>query len=367
MAATQHLAVAARNRDLELLYGLAHILIAERLDRSRLISTRTPCGFEEFAAHVASFTPERVAAATGLSSRWRCDRLARTIHDGQARFVLVDDGRQPEPPRRAHGAGHDQPGADDRQHRPARHRGQFDHRPVQRDGLAAVQQHDEPAGRPRFSAMPHDRQHVAQLARTSTRHESRDKTSWAYNEIIEGILAGKIKASVGRRHQSGPFVDQSESARATCSSRLDFLVVQDMYHTTETAQQRRPGAACRRLGREGGNVHQLRAAHRRAEESRAARGQALADFAIFKLVADYWGVGPMFEANGRRRKPCSRSSSGFPRGSRAISAAFPTTRLLDERGGVQWPYPADEPCRHSKPNGGCSPTASSSMPTAGPA
>ena len=45
--------------------------------------------------------------------------------------------------------------------------------------------------------------------------------------------------------------------------RLDFLVVQDMYHTTETAQLAAPGAARRRLGREGGHVHQLRAPHRR--------------------------------------------------------------------------------------------------------
>ena len=62
------------------------------------------------------------------------------------------------------------------------------------------------------------------------------ENSWAYDQIIEGILRGEDQGPVGGLHEPGPFVDQPEHLLATYLDRLDFLVVQDMYHTTETAQ-----------------------------------------------------------------------------------------------------------------------------------
>ena len=54
--------------DLALFYGLAQLLIARRLDRPRRSSTRTPAASTSSRRHVAAFTPERVAAATGLAA-----------------------------------------------------------------------------------------------------------------------------------------------------------------------------------------------------------------------------------------------------------------------------------------------------------
>jgi assimilatory nitrate reductase catalytic subunit len=80
MAATQHLAIKPKS-DLTLLYGLANMLILENWIDESFIAEHT-AGFEEFRRHVARFTPERVAAATGI----RIEQLfyvARTIHQAK--------------------------------------------------------------------------------------------------------------------------------------------------------------------------------------------------------------------------------------------------------------------------------------------
>ena len=58
-------------RILALLYGLAHILIRENwIDRDFIAAYTT--GFEAFAEHVRQFTPEHVAALSGLDVATRC-------------------------------------------------------------------------------------------------------------------------------------------------------------------------------------------------------------------------------------------------------------------------------------------------------
>ena len=112
-------------------------------------SPRTPTGSRTFERFVEAFPIERVVAETGIPAA--ADRETRDDDSRRsASVVLVDDGRQPKPSGSAHRAGDHQPRADDRQHRSPRHRRELDHRPVQRDGLAAVQQHDQPARRPRL-------------------------------------------------------------------------------------------------------------------------------------------------------------------------------------------------------------------------
>ncbi|MEX2394974.1 MAG: molybdopterin-dependent oxidoreductase, partial [Actinomycetota bacterium] len=62
-AATQHHAIKPKS-DLVLLYGLAHILIErDWIDRS-FIDAHT-MGFDDFASHVATFTPQRTSEVTG--------------------------------------------------------------------------------------------------------------------------------------------------------------------------------------------------------------------------------------------------------------------------------------------------------------
>src|SRR5690606_25660961 len=80
MAATQHLPLRPKS-DLTLLYGLAHILIAEGWIDENFVAAHTS-GFDEFREHVAAFTPQRVSEASGISVE-QLHYVARTIHKGQ--------------------------------------------------------------------------------------------------------------------------------------------------------------------------------------------------------------------------------------------------------------------------------------------
>ena len=80
MQASGHFAIRPKS-DLEFFYGLAHILFEQGwVDRDYLAAHAM--GYEEFATFVADFTPQRVAAATGISTE-RLFGLARMIHEGK--------------------------------------------------------------------------------------------------------------------------------------------------------------------------------------------------------------------------------------------------------------------------------------------
>ena len=69
------------------------------------------------------------------------------------------------------------------------------------------------------------------------------KPSLAYDQILEGIAAGRIKglwviATNPSHSWIGKGRDGSgDTAFDALLAKLDFLVVQDMYHSTETARQ----------------------------------------------------------------------------------------------------------------------------------
>src|SRR5438128_2063252 len=76
MNATQHLALRPKS-DLTLLYGIAN-LIAQKGWTNREFIERHTTGFAEFARFVSQFTPDKVAAETGLTVR-QLFRFAETI------------------------------------------------------------------------------------------------------------------------------------------------------------------------------------------------------------------------------------------------------------------------------------------------
>ncbi len=77
-----------------------------------------------------------------------------------------------------------------------------------------------------------------------------------------------------------------------------------------------------------------------------APGDALADFAIFKLVAEYWGCGDLFrewDSPEATFQILKRLSAGQP----CDITGIVDYDMLDAHGGIQWPYPADAPETHS--------------------
>jgi assimilatory nitrate reductase catalytic subunit len=122
-------------------------------------------------------------------------------------------------------------------------------------------------------------------------------------------------------------------------NRLDFLVVQDMYHSTETAQRADLLLPAAGWGEKEGTFINSERRIGLTSKVRKAPGEALADFHIFKLVAEYWGCGEMFR---RWKSPAAvfqllkELSAGQPYDFTGID----DYKMLSECGGVQWPQSA---------------------------
>ena len=271
MAATLHLRAPPEVATSRCSTAWRNLLIAARLDRPRLHRTRTPAASTTFAAFVARLHARaRRRRRRGSAGRASSASPTRSTTAKRVSFwwtMGVNQSHRGRP----HGAGDHQPGADDRQHRPAGHRRQLDHRPVQRDGLAAVLQHDRTCSAATTSPTP---THRAQGRRRPRHRRGRDpgRAELAYDQILEGIARGEIRGPVGHRHQPAPTRGSTRARPASCSSGSTSSSCRTCTTTTETAQLRRPRAARRRLGREGRHVHQLRAADRPRAEGRARPG-----------------------------------------------------------------------------------------------
>ena len=93
-----------------------------------------------------------------------------------------------------------------------------------------------------------------------------------------------------------PFISDPNSNKVReALSNLDFLVVQDMYHTTETAQMADLVLPAAGWGEKEGTFINSERRIGVLKKVRKAPGEALSDFSIFRLIAEYWGVGKMFE------------------------------------------------------------------------
>jgi assimilatory nitrate reductase catalytic subunit len=111
-----------------------------------------------------------------------------------------------------------------------------------------------------------------------------------------------------------------------------------MYHTTETAQLADLVLPAAAWGEKDGTF--INSERRIGVVRKVARapGAALADFHIFKLVADYWGCGEMF-------RQWNSPESVFQL-LKQLSADQPCDvtgiggyEMLERSGGIQWPFP----------------------------
>jgi assimilatory nitrate reductase catalytic subunit len=334
MAATQHLPLKPKS-DLALLYGLAHILLAEGWIDEAFIAEHTS-GFDEFREHVAAFTPERVAEASGISVE-QLYYVARTIHKGQrvSFWWTMGVNQSYEGVRTAQAIinlalmtgniGRPGTGANSIT-------GQCNAM-----GSRLFSNTTNLLGGHEFTNEAH-RQKVASILGIDPAQIPAEN-SWAYDQIIEGILRGDIKGLwVICTNPAHSWINQN-----TCREildRLDFLVVQDMYHTTETAQLADLVLPAAGWGEKDGMFINSERRIGLLKKVARAPGQALADFSIFRLVAEYWGCGEMFE-KWQTPEDVFHTLKELSRDQPCDITGIADYRLLDERGGIQWPYPAD--------------------------
>lgn len=332
MQATHHLAIRPKS-DLTLLYGVANLLVHNGwLDRSFI--GESTVGFEEFAHFVRSFTPDKVAAETGLTVG-TIYRFAEAIHHGKAVSFWWTMGvnQSHEGTRTAQAiinlalmtGNIGRPGTG-----PNSITGQCNAM-----GSRLFSNTTSLLGGREF-LNPDHRTEVASLLNLPPARIPATN-SLAYDQIVEEIAAGRIKALwVVATNGAHSWVDQARFGEVL--ARLDFLVVQDLYTTTETARQAHLILPAAGWGEKDGTFINSERRIGVLKKVCRAPGEALSDFNIFRLVADAWGCGEWFsewtspEAVFRILR---RLSAGRPCDFTGIDGYA----LIEACGGIQWPFP----------------------------
>jgi assimilatory nitrate reductase catalytic subunit len=331
-AATLHVPLQPKS-DLVLLYGIAALLIKNGwLDRD-YIAAHTE-GFEEFTEHVSKYHPTRVCERTGLSHEM-LNRLAELIGRGKrvSFWWTMGVNQSHEGVRVAQAiialalmtGNMGRPGT----------------------GANSITGQCNAMGSRLFSNTtnllggrdfkePADREHVARVLGVPVTSIP-DRGSLAYDQIIDGVLSGKIKGLwIIATNTAHSWINQADLHDTL--KRLEFLVVQDMYTTTETAERADLVLPAAGWGEKEGTF--INSERRIGLIKRVARapGEALADFYIFKALADAWGCSDMFqewsspEAVFQILKRLSRDQP-------CDFTGIQNYQQLDDDGGVQWPLP----------------------------
>jgi anaerobic selenocysteine-containing dehydrogenase len=330
MGATQHYALKPKS-DLPLLYCIANILIERGWIDADYIAAHTS-GFAEFAQHVKSFTPESVARTSGLAVS-QLHQLAETIHRGKrVSFWWTMGINQSYEGTRAAQAIINLALMTGNLGRPG-------------TGANSITGQCNAMGSRLFSNTTnllggHDfcdaahREKVARILGIDPRRIP-EHNSLAYDQIIDGIASEEIKGLwVVATNSAHSWINQV--AVREIFGKLDFLVVQDMYHTTETAQAAHLVLPAGGWGEKEGTFINSERRIGLAKKVARAPGQALSDFNIVKLAAHYWGCGEMFsawtspEAVFQILKKLSRDQPCDITGIRDY-------QMLDTAGGIQWP------------------------------
>jgi anaerobic selenocysteine-containing dehydrogenase len=334
MAASLHLPLRPKS-DLALLYGIAHVLIGRGAIDDRFIAAHTQ-GFDEFARFVARFDPAHVARETGLDAAVIVDAAARIARGKRASFWWTMGVNQSHQGVKTAQAAINLALMTGNIGRPG-------------TGANSITGQCNAMGSRLFSNTTNllggrdftdraDRAEVAALLDIPLERIP-ERPSWSYDVIIEGVRAGTIRGIwVVATNPAHSWVDQTELRAAF--RKLDFLVVQDMYHSTETAVLADLMLPAAGWGEKEGTFINSERRIGLIKKVCRAPGQALSDFHIFKLAAHYYGCGALFaewEAPEAVFQILKRLSACRP----CDFSGIEDYHSLDAAGGIQWPCPSD--------------------------
>jgi assimilatory nitrate reductase catalytic subunit len=162
------------------------------------------------------------------------------------------------------------------------------------------------------------------------------EAGWAYDQIVDGARSGRIKGLwVIATNGAHSWIQQDDAADAF--SKLEWLVVQDMYPTTETAQRAHLYLPAAGWGEKEGTLINSERRIGLVKKVRRAPGSALTDFQIFRLVAEYWGCGDMFRA-WRTPEAAFQILKELSRGQPCDMTGIRDYAMIDASGGIQWPW-----------------------------
>jgi anaerobic selenocysteine-containing dehydrogenase len=337
MNATQHLPLQPKS-DLTLLYGIANLLLqCGWVDRGFI--ERSTTGFAEFENFVRQFTPDMVAVATGLTIG-QLYRVAETIHNGKAvSFWWTMGVNQSHESTRAAQAIINLALMTGNIGRPGTGANSITGQ-CNAMGSRVFANVTSLIGARDFMKAEH-REHVAGLLNIPVERIPQ-RPSWAYDQIIDGVRDGKIKAlwviATNPSHSWGAKHGKDLADVESLFANLDFLVVQDMFTTTDSAKHADLILPAAGWGEKEGTFINSERRIGLTKKVRRAPGIALSDFNIFRLVAHYWGCSELFaewSSPEAAFQILKRISAGQPNDITGIV----DYKHLDECGGIQWPWP----------------------------
>ena len=333
MAATRHLPLAPKS-DLALFYGLAHRLIELGLVDQAFIDAHTR-EFESFKAFLADYTLEHAAERSGLAYQ-ELDSLARLIGSGKrvSFWWTMGVNQSYEGVRLAQSlinlalmtGNLGKPGT----------------------GANSITGQCNAMGSRLFSNTTNllggrafesaaDRAVVAQRTGIPLERIS-SQPSYAYDQIIDAIERGEIKGLwLIATNTAHSWINQQRFRHIR--DKLDCLVVQDMYATTESAAIADLVLPAAGWGEKDGVFINSERRIGRTRKVRKAPGEALSDFNIFRLIAHHWGCADLFAEWSSPEavfQILKRLSAGQPCDFTGIA----DYAHLDRAGGIQWPFPA---------------------------
>ncbi|WDI41157.1 molybdopterin oxidoreductase family protein [Bremerella sp. P1] len=166
------------------------------------------------------------------------------------------------------------------------------------------------------------------------------ENSWSYDAIMEGIRRGEIRGLwVIATNPAHSWIHQKEAKETL--DKLDFLVVQDMYHSTETAVLADLLLPAAGWGEKEGTFINSERRYGLHKKVVPAPGEALADFQIFRLVSHYWGCDSMF-ADWKTPEDVFQVMKKCSAGQPCDITGIRDYRMLDDARGIQWPTKQEE-------------------------
>ena len=320
-----------------MLYALAHCVIRDgRTDEKSISNTE---GYEEFAAFVKDYSPESVSEKTGMSAE-EIEALAVTVSEPGKRvswWWTMGVNQSHEGVRTAQAminlalitGNIGKPGT----------------------GANSITGQCNAMGSRLFSNTTslgggHDFANAEHRAKVADRlgipvANIPSESSLAYDQILAAAEEGKIKGLW--IVATNPFHSWIDSGRlAKLREKLEFLVVQDMYHSTESARVADLVLPAAGWGEKQGCFINSERRIGTTKVVRKAPGIALSDFRIFRLIANAWGCGEMF-AEWTDPEAAFRILRDLSKDRPCDITGIEGYEQIDELGGIQWPYPAGAP------------------------
>lgn len=321
--------------DVALLNGIMHLLVRNGSYDKVYIEAHTT-GFDALVKSLDAFTPEHTAAVTGLPVQ-AILKTAAVIAQAKALFVGWSMG-----------VNHSDQGTEtvnaiNNLCLMTKNIGRPGAAPFSITGQCNAMGTRETScttslpGYRKFESLK-DREDVARLWNVDIT-EIPDKRGYAYPDIIEAVVQGEIKALwIIATNPIVSFPNQQFLRDAL--SRLEFLVVQDGFHptpTTELADLVLPAAI---WGEKEGTYTNSERRVSKANKAVNAPGEAMADFDIFLELSRKLGVVEKIYPGWRNVADAFGEWRQVSKG-RLCDYSGISYELLDQYGGIQWPFPAE--------------------------